>query len=79
MHNANGVDWYYSTSYSWGYTHQGDGVSRSSCDVQSGSFPQHRVCFHTSSSRLSGGYRCGTTLSLNSSSTWERVFLHADL
>ena len=78
VHSANGVDWYFHTSYSWGYTHQGDGVSRNSCDTQTGMYPQHRVCFHTSSNRLSGGYRCGTTTGLNSSSTWERVFLHAE-
>ena len=78
-HNANGVDWYFSDSYSWGYAHEGDGISRSSCDTATGAYPEDRVCFHTSVGNLSGGYRCGATLALNSSADWERVFLHADV
>ncbi len=78
LHNANGVDWYYNSSYSWGYTHESDSVSRNSCDTASGSYPSERLCWHTSGGSLSGGYRCGTTTGLNSSTAWERVVFHAD-
>jgi hypothetical protein len=71
-HDANGVGWYYGTSYSWGYVSAGMSVSRSSCDTSGGA---SRVCFHTSAS---GGYRCGDTSSLNGSTAYERIFFTAD-
>ena len=77
-HDANGVGWYYSSSYSMGYAAVGDSLSRNSCDTASGTYPTQRLCFHTSSSRLTGGYRCGSTTGLNSSTTWERVFMQAE-
>ena len=73
---GNGVSWYYSNSYSWGFYEQGDGVSRGSCDTLSGSYPGHRLCWHTSGGLITPGYRCGSTTDLNSSSSWERVILH---
>ena len=60
VHNHNGVDWYYSPTYSWGFAPEGAGVSRSSCDtsrVQS----ELRMCWHTSNAAMSGGYRCGSS------------------
>ena len=48
-------------------------MSRNSCDIGSGSYSEHRLCFHTSSGNINGGYRCGTTTSLNGSTSWERV------
>ena len=77
LHQANGVGWYYSSSYSMGYAHVGDGVSRNSCDTQTGAFPDERLCFHTSGNQLTGGYRCGATVGLNASHTWERVLYTA--
>jgi hypothetical protein len=78
VHNANGVDWYYSSSYSWGFVNAGSGVARSSCDTMGSPDSEKRLCWHTSGGTLSGGYRCGTTTGLNSSSTWERLVYHAD-
>ena len=78
LHYANDVGWYYNGSYSMGFVNAADTVSRSSCDVGSGSFPQHRLCYHTGSNQLNGGYRCGTTTSLNSATNWQRVILTAD-
>jgi hypothetical protein len=76
-HDANGVGWYYSDSYSWGFAKQGDPLKRGSCDTESIN-PTQRLCWHTSNGNLSGGWRCGSATSLNGSATWERVVLHAD-
>ena len=72
-HEANGVEWYYDDSYSWGYVEPGDDMTRNTCDTGSGSYPEHRLCFHTGAGNINGGYRCGTTTGLNSSTSWERV------
>jgi hypothetical protein len=68
-HVANGVGWYFSNSYSWGFVNGTDTVTRSSCDVGSGN-NSYRLCWHTQSV---GGYRCGTTMNLNSDTTWQKV------
>jgi hypothetical protein len=78
LHYANDVGWYYSASYSMGYVNASDNVARNSCDTDTGSFPQHRLCIHTGSNQWDGGYRCGSTTGLNSSGAWQRVILHAD-
>ncbi len=78
LHNANGVGWYYNSSYSWGFVREGDSVSRNSCDTGTGVAPTERLCWHTSGGSLSGGYRCGSTTSLNSSTAWERVVFSGD-
>jgi hypothetical protein len=77
-HEANGVEWYWDGTYSVGYVEPGDGMSRSSCDVASGSYPDRRLCWHASSDQIQGGYRCGTATGLNSSSSYERVIFQAD-
>jgi len=76
-HNANGVDWYFNNNYSMGYSHEGDGISRNSCDTATGAFPEERLCFHTHDWH-GRGWRCGTATSLNVNNDWERVVLHAD-
>ena len=72
---ANGVGWYFSDDYSWGFVNGGDTVQRSSCDTDSTN-PSLRLCWHTGGAY--GGYRCGSTLSLNSDPTWERSVWHAN-
>ena len=69
-HNANGVGWYFSPSYSWGYAKAGDPISRSSCDT-GGIFDASpnsnlRLCWHTSDNAITGGWRSGTNSSLGS-------------
>ncbi|CAF1643640.1 unnamed protein product, partial [Adineta ricciae] len=58
---ANGVGWYYSDSYSWGFVNGSDAVERNSCDTGSTN-DAYRLCWHTDGG--SGGYRCGTTTGL---------------
>lgn len=74
LHVANGVGWYFNNSWSWGFAAVGDVVNRNSCDVVAGG---NRMCIHTSSNNLDGGYRCGATLGLNGDNTWERIFYTA--
>ena len=73
-HIANGVGWYYSDSYSWGFVSGGDTVRRSSCDVESTN-ANYRLCWHTAGS---GGYRCGSTTGLSSNASWEKVIYHSN-
>ena len=74
VHNHNGVDWYYSPSYSWGFVPEGTGVARNSCDtsrVQS----ELRMCWHSSNNRITSGYRCGNNF-LNGNNGWQRLIYH---
>jgi len=73
-HSTGSVEWYYNDSYSWGFAKGGDDVYKNSCDINS-TDAEYRMCLHTNSGNLSGGYRCGTVTNLNSSSDYERVFL----
>ena len=84
-HDANGVGWYFSTDWSWGFAPQGDAVTRSSCDTTASSFDgfagahkDQRLCWHTGGSSLAVGWRCGATDSLNGDVGWERLVYHSD-
>jgi hypothetical protein len=71
-HTHNGVGWYFSNSYSWGFVPGGEAVTRGSCDTtNTGS--NNRLCWHTGGNTINGGWRCGSTTSLNSSTAWERI------
>ncbi len=74
--NANGVEWYFSQNYSWGFAAGGDSVSRSSCDTGSTNGAQ-RLCWHTGGGNINGGWRVGTVTSLNSNNNWERALFVA--
>jgi hypothetical protein len=76
-HNANGVGWYYSGSYSWGFAKEGDPIQRSSCDTQNVN-PTLRLCWHTGGGTINGGWRCGSTTGLNGNNSWERKLFHAE-
>jgi hypothetical protein len=76
-HNANGSEWYFNTSWSWGFANQGDTVSLCSCDTDT-SDGQDRLCWHTGGGTINGGYRCGNNVGLNGSTAWERVVLQAN-
>lgn len=71
---ANGVGWYFSDSYSWGFAKGGDTVSRNACDIGSKN-PAYRLCWHTLGKR---GDRCGTTTGINSTDHWEKLIYHAN-
>ncbi|WP_426175614.1 PEP-CTERM sorting domain-containing protein [Massilia sp. TWR1-2-2] len=77
VHVANGVEWYFGLSQSWGFAGVGDVVSRNSCDT-AGSGEIDRLCWHTSQGKMSGGYRAGSNY-LNGSTTWEKVILRANV
>lgn len=70
---ANGVGWYYSTIYSWGFANGSDSVNRNPCDL-SGTNPNYRLCWLTNGG---GGYRCGSTTGLTSSTSYEKVIYHS--
>ncbi len=73
-HEANGVAWYYSNEWSWGFALAGDIVQRWSCDVAEGN-NQYRMCWHTGGDALNEGYRCGDQYPWND---YERVIMHAE-
>ncbi|CAF1381558.1 unnamed protein product [Didymodactylos carnosus] len=71
---ANGVGWYFSTSYCWGFANGTDTVNRNTCDV-SATNTNLRMCWHTQSQT---GWSCGSTQGLFGSTSWQRVIWHAD-
>ncbi|CAF1617180.1 unnamed protein product [Adineta ricciae] len=71
---ANGVSWYYSNSYSWGFANGNDAVTRAPCDVESTN-DDSRLCWHTQGY---GGFRYGATTNLNSSSSWSKVIYQSN-
>lgn len=77
-HAANGTEWYFNDSRSWGFAKGGDAVSKTTCDTGVPANPELRLCFHTSGGNISGGWRCGATEVLNNQAGWERVILHKD-
>lgn len=71
-HAANGANWWYSDSWSWGFTAAGDAVSNNSCDVSSSPLS---MCLHTLD--WVGGYRINNIMGLNGSTAYEKVFFVA--
>jgi hypothetical protein len=74
---ANGVGWYYSDNYSWGYAPGGETVSRTSCDIEA-TGNGDRLCWHSGGGNINGGWRCGASTNLNDDPSWERVVYEAD-
>lgn len=76
VHQANGVGWYYSNNWSWGFAPGGAQVNRNSCDIGVGDQETLRMCWHTNVGQITNGYRCGS----DSAPTWdwERVVFTAD-
>ena len=71
-HLANGTEWYFNYSRSWGFAAAGVPVQKQTCDTD-GTDAEHKMCMHTSDGVLSPGWRCGTNTGVNSG--WERVIL----
>ncbi len=76
-HVANGTAWYFSTSKSWGFAKAGDAVNKNSCDTGVTTDPDQRLCWHTTATTLSSGWRCGTTEGIFDTS-FQRIVLHKD-
>lgn len=80
-HDANGVGWYFTTqaNSSIGFAPAGAGIMRSSADIAgTGTDDALRLSWHSGTGATYGGYRCGATRSLNSSTAWERLVYQAD-
>jgi hypothetical protein len=78
---ANGSDWYFNDSWSWGFAPAGANVDKNSCDIGDAFSPMPddtRLCFHTGSGTINAGYRCGSNQGLFAND-WERVIYSADL
>ena len=65
----NGVNWYFSDQYSWGFAPPGVELSRNSCDTGEDQ-GQLRMCWHTGNGNINQGYRCGNNYPFND---FERV------
>jgi hypothetical protein len=81
-HDANGSGWYFNDTYSWGFAKQGDPILRDSCDVAGTEFepgpnPGLRLCWHTDTGFLEGGYRAGAVSELNNSTDYTRYIYEA--
>ncbi len=76
-HHVSGtVGWYFNDSLSWGFFPAGQGLNRLPCDYDAAETASaQRLCWHTSGGDVTPGYRCGTDVNLNSSSTWRRLVL----
>ncbi|MEE2757823.1 MAG: MopE-related protein, partial [Myxococcota bacterium] len=74
MNVHNGVNWFFSDSYSWGFVPEGALVVRRPCDIAQGE-DAARLCWHTQNGTLREGYRCGQETGLNGD-LWERVLYH---
>ncbi len=75
---SNGVGFYYSDNWSWGFAQGGDAVNRFSCDYDNGNQNNTnlRMCWHSGGGFINGGYRCGDNYPFGSD--WERIVYHAD-
>jgi hypothetical protein len=78
-HNANGVGWYYNSSYSWGFAPQGDVITRNSCDTQDSILSPGvngglRLCWHTGNGLINTGWRCGMAADIFQSSHERLIF-----
>lgn len=85
-HTANGVGWYFDDNWSWGFAPAGAPVELDSCDIgASTSFgtadatTPYRLCWHTGSGTLGGGFRLGAADFLNTEPTgYTRYLFTAD-
>jgi LruC domain-containing protein len=87
-HNANGVGWYYSPNWSWGFAPEGAAILRLSCDINGSGWMgresaennawNQRLCWHTFLNAVQGGWRCGDAVGLSGYSEYERLIFEAD-
>lgn len=80
-HLANGTNWYFDQSSSWGFAKGTDPVNRNSCDITasslqpSGANGNLRLCWHTVSNTVAVGWRSGTHEITSSSDTSYQRFI----
>ena len=68
-HIAQGSNWYFSDTYSWGFAKEGSNVKRRSCDMAKRD-KDMRLCWHTNGNM--GGWQCGSTTT-DTSDAWEKL------
>lgn len=78
--DANGSKWYYSNSHSWGFALAGAVLNRNQCDWQDTTVGWSRLCFHClgAGGALSGGYRIGSIVDLNSNPSYQRLIFSSN-
>jgi hypothetical protein len=72
-HLANGTEWYYAPTWSWGFAPAGESVFKTQCDINGG---DGRICIHTFD--FVGGYRINGIQGLNSSTDYEKLVFSFD-
>ncbi len=75
-HLANGVGWYFSSNWSWGFAEGNDPVTRNEADVNGSPNADRRLSWHTGIG--AGGYRIGALTGLNGSTAYERLVFQSD-
>lgn len=79
-HNANGVEWYFSDSWSWGFAPGGSSVFRNSCDTGYGAdTASQRLCWHTYGGNFDYGYSAGGNSEGSGGGNYERFLFAADV
>lgn len=74
---ANGVGWYFSNKFSWGFVSGNESITRNQCDMTPINGGLNGLCWHTGSYG-SGGYQCGSVIKLNQNQSYERLIYHSD-
>lgn len=80
-HTANGAEWYFSSSWSWGFAALGDHVELNSCDINmaDGRGSNIGLCWHTGGGSLQPGWALrGSSGFTGLDNTWNRVLLVSD-
>jgi hypothetical protein len=75
-HTANGSEWYFNDSLSWGFAAQGQAVNKNGCDLNSADPQDTRLCWHMTAGNIQSGWRCGADTQLGGSTSWERHIFH---
>jgi len=60
---------------SWDFVSGSNSALVNNCDGDMSTNPAYRVCWHIVVT--AGGWRCGATDSLETSTTWEKLIYHA--
>lgn len=77
-HTANGVEWYFSDSWSWGFSALGNAVELNSCDIDlMAGYGNHTgMCWHTGGGKLNQGWAYNAGANFQSiNSNFHRVLL----